>query len=469
MTGLAVGGDDIGSPDDEDGVTLSALVRGRNAYATITFNASGMLDAWIDFNGDGDWNDAGERIADRLSLATSPHLLTIPVPATVTTGTRFARFRFSKDGVTGPGDEAPEGEVEDYLVQLVASPFIGLPDSYSTRANVTEIHLPFTLTGFELLPAAPVQTLSATAGLFSASPCAGFCVSPDTRLVLSLNTGIEGTADLLIKVRAIANPADIIEVPFRLSVWNALDADGISDLEERGVPHPSGGPLGDGNGDGIQDDTQAHVASLLATDSTYVTVALPASPPGLRLTEVSKQTPPPGAPVLFPRGLIRFRVEGLTPGQPVAVTQTFHGGLAGVTSYYKYGRSLPGATPDYYLFAYAGATGAQFVPPKKIILQLRDGALGDDDWSANGVIVDPSGPAMALPPAVALSISTLPGNQAQISWPASATGLVLKYADSLTAPVTWNNDTNVVNTAAGTNSVTVDISSGTRFYGLGQP
>ena len=55
-------GDDIGAPgDDEDGVTfLTPLIGGSPATVQVDFTSTmgltGVLDAWIDFNADGDWN-----------------------------------------------------------------------------------------------------------------------------------------------------------------------------------------------------------------------------------------------------------------------------------------------------------------------------------------------------------------------------------------------------------------------------
>ncbi len=48
-------GDDLPRSDDEDGVTfLSSLIPGRNTTIRVMASAAGKLDAWIDFNGDGD-------------------------------------------------------------------------------------------------------------------------------------------------------------------------------------------------------------------------------------------------------------------------------------------------------------------------------------------------------------------------------------------------------------------------------
>ena len=51
------------SGDDEDGVTFtSPLIPGTTATVDVVASAAGLLSAWIDFNGDGDWTDAGEQV-----------------------------------------------------------------------------------------------------------------------------------------------------------------------------------------------------------------------------------------------------------------------------------------------------------------------------------------------------------------------------------------------------------------------
>ena len=50
-----------GDGADENGVTLPpALVLNDNAEITVNASASGVLNAWVDYNRDGDWADGGE-------------------------------------------------------------------------------------------------------------------------------------------------------------------------------------------------------------------------------------------------------------------------------------------------------------------------------------------------------------------------------------------------------------------------
>ncbi len=116
-------GDD-NNVSDENGVVFStALAQGLTAKIDVdaTYSpAAGLLNAWIDFNADGDWQDAGEQVfADESLDAGSVHSLSIAVPAGAALGTTFARFRLSTAAGLSPSGPAADGEVEDYAVEIV--------------------------------------------------------------------------------------------------------------------------------------------------------------------------------------------------------------------------------------------------------------------------------------------------------------------------------------------------------------
>ena len=120
----AANGDDTANLDDEDGVTFSSLAAGQPAVASVnmvglTGTPVCLLNAWIDFNGDGDWIDTGEQIATNVALnggAVVPVAFT--VPAAVTTSPTYARFRCSTTSNLPPTGSAINGEVEDYRVTI---------------------------------------------------------------------------------------------------------------------------------------------------------------------------------------------------------------------------------------------------------------------------------------------------------------------------------------------------------------
>jgi hypothetical protein len=113
-------GDDLnGVPNDEDGVAFGPLVAGLPAMAMVQTTGPGVLQAWIDFNSNNSWADAGEQIAADLPIpGPGLHPVNFAIPATAA-GKKYARFRFSsvrKLPFFGP---APDGEVEDYQIEIL--------------------------------------------------------------------------------------------------------------------------------------------------------------------------------------------------------------------------------------------------------------------------------------------------------------------------------------------------------------
>ncbi|SDZ85216.1 hypothetical protein SAMN05660964_00405 [Thiothrix caldifontis] len=117
-------GDDSNGTDDENGVTMPAsLTAGQTTSVPVNIqSASGRLSAWFDWNQDGDFLDAGEQVANDLSVAVGTTNLSVSVPANAAGGTTFARFRVC--GATGqcntPTSVATTGEVEDYTATVSA-------------------------------------------------------------------------------------------------------------------------------------------------------------------------------------------------------------------------------------------------------------------------------------------------------------------------------------------------------------
>jgi len=126
-TTLADGDDQDGS-DDEDGVTgidaaSSTLVGSSQHSIIVTASKVGRLDAWIDYNRDGDWNDAGEQVFASQVLVAGANVLTFVVPGTASQGTTMARFRLSSTGGLTSTGYAADGEVEDYQVNISGNPW----------------------------------------------------------------------------------------------------------------------------------------------------------------------------------------------------------------------------------------------------------------------------------------------------------------------------------------------------------
>ncbi|WP_250438598.1 beta strand repeat-containing protein [Delftia tsuruhatensis] len=95
-----------------------------------------------------------------------------------------------------------------------------------------------------------------------------------------------------------------------------------------------------------------------------------------------------GAPgqLSFPYGNVHFVARGCTPSSSITVSVTWPGPVTGM-AYWKFGPASAGAADSWYQPAGAVVSG------NTTSVVVTDGGQGDDDRAANGVIVDPSGPA----------------------------------------------------------------------------
>lgn len=116
-------GDDGDGSSDEDGIDFVGPLVAHSfpASVRVSVNAPGKLNAWIDFNGDGDWDDDSDRVFTDEPLAPGANNLSFVTPVGSIAGETFARFRFSTEGGLGPIGPALDGEVEDYVVAIIDS------------------------------------------------------------------------------------------------------------------------------------------------------------------------------------------------------------------------------------------------------------------------------------------------------------------------------------------------------------
>jgi hypothetical protein len=94
---------------------------------------------------------------------------------------------------------------------------------------------------------------------------------------------------------------------------------------------------------------------------------------------------PPPVKEKFPHGLADFTTRGCTAGSTVTITVTYPQALPYGTRYWKFGPTASNTVPHWY-------TIPATVQGNKITFTISDGGLGDDDLTANGVIVDVGGP-----------------------------------------------------------------------------
>jgi subtilisin family serine protease len=140
-------GDDLAAPfDDEDGITFDPIVPGSSAHIVVTASrAGGVLQGWVDWNNDGDFNDVGERILTDKALVAGANDVFFSVPAGANVNQVYARFRYGEHSLGGakpigtPFGLADLGEVEDYKLS-VAVPAVpqvqGLPSDADRDGDV---------------------------------------------------------------------------------------------------------------------------------------------------------------------------------------------------------------------------------------------------------------------------------------------------------------------------------------------
>ena len=140
-------GDDADGQDDENGVIFeSAIVAGRTGLE-VTVNvqnasSGAMLDAWIDFDGDGVFSES-EQIADSVSVSEGDNTITFDAPEAAASGETYARFRLSSAGSLAATGSAADGEVEDYQVTIYPATLATTPESLGTveYMEVTDLDL----------------------------------------------------------------------------------------------------------------------------------------------------------------------------------------------------------------------------------------------------------------------------------------------------------------------------------------
>jgi hypothetical protein len=117
---------------DDDGITLpwANIVPGlANPIHIRVSGGGGYLNAWVDFNRNGQWT-TNEQIYKSTFLPAGLHMINFLAPASAVPGTAWTRFRISTRTNLWFDGAAPNGEVEDYpftIVQRQGTNYAGLP------------------------------------------------------------------------------------------------------------------------------------------------------------------------------------------------------------------------------------------------------------------------------------------------------------------------------------------------------
>ena len=218
-------GDDVDGNDDEDGVTLTSPIGGGfEATLDVVASGSGLLNAWVDFNADGDWADAGEQVFSDEVVASGVNALGFAVPASAAVGTTFARFRLDSSGGLSYDGLASDGEIEDHVIEIEPSRDLDLsvgdtPDPVPEGGRLV-YHLAVWTNGqlessdVELTYALPVETTFVTASHGGCSETGGVVtcdlgtVSPGTPILFEVEVDVDFGTTGTITATAVVSSSD---------------------------------------------------------------------------------------------------------------------------------------------------------------------------------------------------------------------------------------------------------------------
>lgn len=165
--------DDLLGTDDEEGVVFPVLTQGLDAVLDINVTGNGFLQAWIDFNGDGVFEETlGERIAiDLQDDGTNGDVLAndgviqieITVPTDATTSQTFSRFRYGTEPDLTSTSLASDGEVEDHSLVIAAADFVDRGDAPASYGDPRHVVVPSIYLGAGLPDTEPTTQHSARA------------------------------------------------------------------------------------------------------------------------------------------------------------------------------------------------------------------------------------------------------------------------------------------------------------------
>lgn len=109
-------------PDDDGVGFVTTLETGLDSVIQVMTSNEGYLNAWFDWNQDGDFEDNGEQLINQKLLTQGANTLIVRIPSDAVPGQTWARFRFSQQQVLESVGGSTSGEVEDYPVEITSVP-----------------------------------------------------------------------------------------------------------------------------------------------------------------------------------------------------------------------------------------------------------------------------------------------------------------------------------------------------------
>ena len=254
--------------------------------------------------------------------------------------------------------------------------------------------------------AAGIAMTSNVAAIFDADMDASsfnsdsFYLVPEVASVLDYD---EATRKITLNPLADLEPSTVYSAVLTRSVESLTD-NGLSSMHSWTFTTAAEAGITDTDGDGVpdaadgnpNDDTRASLDPEATADQVELAVTGGSLRGVQAISDTSvDQSGKPGN-YTFPYGLARYQVLVPANGASATITLTYPAALPSGTRIYKTddtGFTNITSSPN---VAYAG---------NLLILTLTDGGFGDADGVANGVIIDPVGPAAPPPPAPAANNS----------------------------------------------------------------
>ena len=264
-------GDDLDGIDDEDGIFFSNTNPSLGETVTISIlatNTTGTtshLEGWIDWNGNGDFTDAGEKIVDLDdSSGSMPGFVTVTVPVDANANTVIgSRFRISHSDNMLPTGFESEGEVEEYALEVQSisykiGNYVWLDEDGDGDMDAGEQGIggvPVYL--YDLLSNLIASTVTDFNGgyVFDATPSTYLVVVDDTKLPTGLNNQTYDKDGALDHSYIVTLNEDLMDVDFGYNyvpisatnnptivngaignrIWSDDDSDGVQDDGEVGI------------------------------------------------------------------------------------------------------------------------------------------------------------------------------------------------------------------------------------------
>jgi hypothetical protein len=135
-------------------------VNGAAVNVALSGTSQARVDAWIDFNQNGNF-DEEEQILTSVLVNRSMQTLNYEIPAELAIGDYQARMRLSSAGGLGPTGPAADGEVEDYVVRVVDPPTVQsvvVNEGQQQRSSLHSVRVTFDgLVDIDLTDGSPFQ------------------------------------------------------------------------------------------------------------------------------------------------------------------------------------------------------------------------------------------------------------------------------------------------------------------------